>query len=879
MHPFNLFALVSIFSITVKYSCVTDEEHADNNLCNTYHQCWKKDASLCDYVALLAVFKDGKFYAKGFGVVVGAIDVKPRYLLTTMSSSIPKYHDKEEWVALYGNSGYQLMARGKPPKVSTSPFNLNTWQDLALFELINDGDFAVGLVIQADLTAANGKDIATVITPTDGKGTRHGYAIRPGEVNECTKAFESEQPHYNPEYMECVKDEFHTLGNKQSADYSYGSIVAKYSGKTPHIVGLKSVYGPGPDNKYFIIVKLAKHCQWLEDVSKVSLYLDPSTEHLPSSQMHPFNLFALVSIFSITVSVDYKVQYDVNGKILGYSCVTDEVHADNNLCNTYYQCFTNNFIHCKHVALLAVFADGKFYAKGFGVVVGSEGNKPRHILTTMSSSIPKYHNKEHWVALHGNHGYQLMGPDKRPNVKTSPFNLNTWQDLALYQLVNDGDFPSFITIKTDLTTVNGNDITTVITPTDGKGIRFGAQIRPGEVNECTQAMSKEQPYYNPEYMECIKDEFHSLGNKQSADYSYGSIVAKYSDKTSYIVGLKSVYGPGPDNNYFIVVKLAKHCQWLEDVSKVSILFPSICRFTMLSRNFLRSIGFISRRWASTEATVPPTTPSEPGENDLFERELYLGNKVVRLVLNAPKIRNSLSLELIQALQKELSGIDKVQKVRAVIIAGKGPAFSAGHDLKQLTTATGSDYHRQIFAECTKLLSFIQQMQVPVIAEVDGVAAAAGCQLVASCDVVVASPKSTFSVPGQRVGLFCSTPGVALVRNIPRKLALDMLLTGRAINAQEALQAGLISRISPEGEEPRFEALKVAESILDYSRSVTALGKLFFYTQTEVSQRDAYRYGESVMVENLKMADAQEGIQSFIGKRAPEFQQGVDKVHE
>uniref|UniRef100_A0A914XXS3 Enoyl-CoA hydratase domain-containing protein 3, mitochondrial n=1 Tax=Panagrolaimus superbus TaxID=310955 RepID=A0A914XXS3_9BILA len=132
------------------------------------------------------------------------------------------------------------------------------------------------------------------------------------------------------------------------------------------------------------------------------------------------------------------------------------------------------------------------------------------------------------------------------------------------------------------------------------------------------------------------------------------------------------------------------------------------------------------------------------------------------------------------------------------------------------------------------------MKLPVIAEIDGVAAAAGCQLISSCDVVVASPTSTFSVPGQRVGLFCSTPGVAVVRNIPKKVALDMLLTGRSITAQEALHAGLVSRISKDGEEPRIEALKVAEEICKFSRSVTALGKTFFYTQIELSQRDAYR---------------------------------------
>uniref|UniRef100_A0AC34R769 Enoyl-CoA hydratase domain-containing protein 3, mitochondrial n=1 Tax=Panagrolaimus sp. JU765 TaxID=591449 RepID=A0AC34R769_9BILA len=281
---------------------------------------------------------------------------------------------------------------------------------------------------------------------------------------------------------------------------------------------------------------------------------------------------------------------------------------------------------------------------------------------------------------------------------------------------------------------------------------------------------------------------------------------------------------------------------------------------------------ISRTFASTTTSSP-----EHGNHDLFEREVYLENRVARIVLNAPKIRNSLSFNLMDSLLKELKGMNEIQKLRAVIIAGKGPAFSAGHDLKELTSQTGVDYHKKLFAKCSELMSFVQHMQLPVIAEVDGVAAAAGCQLVSSCDVVVASPKSTFMVPGQKVGLFCSTPGIALVRTVSRKIAMDMLLTARSITAQEALQAGLVSRISKEGEEPRIEALKVAEQICQFSRSVTALGKLFFYTQVELSQRDAYRYGEAVMVENLKLKDAQEGIDAFIKKRHPEFQHNDDKV--
>ncbi|PIO65231.1 enoyl-CoA hydratase/isomerase family protein, partial [Teladorsagia circumcincta] len=153
--------------------------------------------------------------------------------------------------------------------------------------------------------------------------------------------------------------------------------------------------------------------------------------------------------------------------------------------------------------------------------------------------------------------------------------------------------------------------------------------------------------------------------------------------------------------------------------------------------------------------------------------------------------------------------------------------------------------------------------------VRGVAAAAGCQLMASCDIVVAADNSKFMVPGQKVGLFCSTPGIALARAVPHKVALDMLLTGEPIDAQTALRCGLVSRIVPE-KEVKFEALRVAEQIGQHSRSVTALGKAFFYTQTELRVNEAYRYGGKVMTENLKLKDAQEGIKAFTEKRKAAF---------
>ncbi|ULT95571.1 hypothetical protein L5515_011465 [Caenorhabditis briggsae] len=249
---------------------------------------------------------------------------------------------------------------------------------------------------------------------------------------------------------------------------------------------------------------------------------------------------------------------------------------------------------------------------------------------------------------------------------------------------------------------------------------------------------------------------------------------------------------------------------------------------------------------------------------LLDRELYQENSVVRFILNDKKV-NTLSLAMIKELFAELKAIDKIEKVRSVVIAHNGKSFSAGHELKELTTESGTDKHNEIFNTC-------------VIAEVNGTAAAAGLQLVASCDVVVAGKSSRFLVPGQKLGLFCSTPGIALVRAVPRKVAMDMLLTAQPIDSEAALRAGLVSRVVDD-DQVKFEALKVAEQIGQFSRSVTSLGKAFFYTQAELGTADAYRYGSRVMVGNLKLKDCQEGISAFIGKRHPEFEHSNDLVEE
>uniref|UniRef100_M0RDR1 Enoyl-CoA hydratase domain-containing protein 3, mitochondrial n=1 Tax=Rattus norvegicus TaxID=10116 RepID=M0RDR1_RAT len=197
----------------------------------------------------------------------------------------------------------------------------------------------------------------------------------------------------------------------------------------------------------------------------------------------------------------------------------------------------------------------------------------------------------------------------------------------------------------------------------------------------------------------------------------------------------------------------------------------------------------------------------------------------------------------------------------------GPVFSSGHDLKELTGAQGRDYHTEVFQTCSEVMMLIQNHPVPIIAMVNGLATAAGCQLVASCDIAVASDKSSFATPGVNVGLFCSTPAVALGRAVPRKVALEMLFTGEPISAQEALRHGLISKVVPE-EQLEEEATRIAKKIASLSRSVVALGKATFYKQLPQDLSTAYFLASQAMVDNLTLKDGQEGIEAFIQKRRP-----------
>jgi enoyl-CoA hydratase/carnithine racemase len=248
--------------------------------------------------------------------------------------------------------------------------------------------------------------------------------------------------------------------------------------------------------------------------------------------------------------------------------------------------------------------------------------------------------------------------------------------------------------------------------------------------------------------------------------------------------------------------------------------------------------------------------------------------VAILTLNRPRTRNTLSEAMLAALADELTAIAKDRSVRAVVLGARGPAFSGGHDLKELTARRsdpdgGRGYFRQVMQTCSAMMQQIVRLPQPVIAAVQGTATAAGCQLVASCDLAVASAEAKFGVSGINAGLFCSTPMVALSRNVARKHAMEMLLTGDLIPAPDALRIGLVNRVVPPGSE-LDAALALARKIAGKSSHVVRIGKEAFYRQLEMGLEDAYRYTAEVMVENLLARAAEEGISAFVDKRAPKW---------
>jgi enoyl-CoA hydratase/carnithine racemase len=249
--------------------------------------------------------------------------------------------------------------------------------------------------------------------------------------------------------------------------------------------------------------------------------------------------------------------------------------------------------------------------------------------------------------------------------------------------------------------------------------------------------------------------------------------------------------------------------------------------------------------------------------------------VAVLTFNRPKTRNTLSEAMLAALAGELSAIAADRAVRAVVITAKGPAFSGGHDLKELTTRRsdpdgGRAYFRHIMLTCSAMMQQIVHLPQPVIAAVQGTATAAGCQLVASCDLAVASEAAKFGVSGINAGLFCSTPMAPLSRNVARKHAMEMLLTGDLISAQDAFRIGLVNRVVSAGSE-LDAAVALARKIAGKSAHVVRIGKEAFYRQLEMGLDEAYRYTAEVMVENMMARDAEEGISAFVEKRAPKWE--------
>ena len=242
--------------------------------------------------------------------------------------------------------------------------------------------------------------------------------------------------------------------------------------------------------------------------------------------------------------------------------------------------------------------------------------------------------------------------------------------------------------------------------------------------------------------------------------------------------------------------------------------------------------------------------------------------IATLTLNRPAARNALSVALMSALEAALADIAADQAVRFVVIRGAGPAFCAGHDLRELRSLP-APAHAALFTQCSRLMQAIVALRVPVIAQVHGVATAAGCQLVATCDLAIAADTARFATPGVNIGLFCSTPMVALSRAVGRKAAMEMLLTGDMIGAGRAATIGLINRAVPEGELDAA-VLALATQIASKSPATVAIGKPAFYAQAERPLAEAYAYAAEVMTRNMQERDAAEGIGAFLDKREPHW---------
>ncbi|MDH4981059.1 enoyl-CoA hydratase [Hyphomicrobium sp. D-2] len=249
-------------------------------------------------------------------------------------------------------------------------------------------------------------------------------------------------------------------------------------------------------------------------------------------------------------------------------------------------------------------------------------------------------------------------------------------------------------------------------------------------------------------------------------------------------------------------------------------------------------------------------------------------RVALLTLNRPAARNALSLALLEALQSAVEALGRDDDVSAIVLAAAGPVFSSGHDLKELTAHradadAGLVFFTETMTRCAATMQAIIACPKPVIAAVSGTATAAGCQLVATCDLAVAAENAHFATPGVNIGLFCSTPMVALSRNVSRKTAMEMLLLGEMITAEQAAAHGLVNRVVPQGQALEH-ALAMAEKIAAKSPLTVSIGKRAFYEQAQMPLAEAYAYTADVMVRNMLARDAEEGIGAFLGKRKPEW---------
>ena len=263
---------------------------------------------------------------------------------------------------------------------------------------------------------------------------------------------------------------------------------------------------------------------------------------------------------------------------------------------------------------------------------------------------------------------------------------------------------------------------------------------------------------------------------------------------------------------------------------------------------------------TTKKQITETVP-RPESPIIEEQE----NGIVRLTLNRPEKLNSLSKDMLEMLQVKLDAIAENRAAKLVIIQGAGKAFCSGHDLKEMIATRKESYYKSLFQQCSRMMMTLNKIPQPVIALVNGIATAAGCQLVGACDLAVASEDARFATSGINVGLFCSTPSVPISRNIPRKIAMELLLTGEFIDANTALKWGLINRIAPR-QKLEEEVQKLADSILSKSSLAVFTGKKMFYKQLEKNMEDAYEFAGEIMACNMMAEDTSEGIHAFIKKR-------------